>query len=283
MAKTEDSEDITEPGDFVGTLRYMAPERFEAKGDARADVYSLGVTLYEMLSLRPPFSDKDRLALMAQITSETPAPPSRWAPLLHRDLETIVLKAMAREPAARYGTARELADDLRRFLENRPIKARRSSTTERLRRWCRRNPAVAALLIVVFLLLISLTIGSVATAVYLSRQNEALAKAEEESTEKLYESLVAQADASRFSRRVGQRFNTLDAVRKAADLVHKRRIPSESLDRLRTLAIAALVLPDFRTEKSWLGLTDDWQGWAADDQLRSTPAWSKSTMFPFAG
>jgi serine/threonine protein kinase/WD40 repeat protein len=260
LAKTEESEDLTNSGELIGTLRYMPPERFEGKGDARGDIYALGVTLYEMLTLTPPFKGGDRVSLMAQIASDTLVPPSQRAPHLPRDLETIVLKAMAREPAARYTTPRDLADDLRRFLENRPIKARRSSTAENLRRWCRRNPAVASLMVTVSILLLCLTVGSMLTAIRLKQK-------EEDRTEKLYEALTAQASASRFSHRVGQRFGTLEAVRNAVQLVRERNMPLEQLDGLRTLAIAALTLPDFHTLQSWAGLTDIWQHWAADNQL----------------
>src|SRR6202020_498166 len=87
LAKTQDSEDLTHSGEIIGTLRYMSPERFEGKGDARSDIYALGVTLYEMLTLTPPFTGGDRVKLMAQITGDTPPPPpSQVTPLLPRDL-----------------------------------------------------------------------------------------------------------------------------------------------------------------------------------------------------
>jgi serine/threonine protein kinase/WD40 repeat protein len=268
LAKTEGGVDLTGTGEMIGTLRYMAPERFEGESDARSDVYALGVTLYEMLTLLPPFSGSDRLCLIGRISVDTPPPPSQLAPLLPRDLETIVLKAMARDRAARYATARDLADDLRRFLENRPIKARRSSAAERFRRWCRRNPVVAGLVGAVSVLLLCLTAGSLVWAFQLNQKNKAVATAEAESTEKLYEALVAQANASRFSHRVGQRLGTLEAVAKAADLVRERQMPPERLDDLRTLAIAAMTLPDFKTLRTWPAFSDDWQHWAADDRLR---------------
>ncbi len=270
LAKTQDSEDLTHSGEIIGTLRYMPPERFEGKGDARSDIYALGVTLYEMLTLTPPFTGGDRVKLMAQITGDTlPAPPSQATPLLPRDLETIVQKAMARDPAGRYASAGDMAEDLRRFLENRPIKARRNSVAERLARWCRRNPAVACLLAAVFLLLICLTVGSMVAAFRLHAEREAVVAAEADGTEKLYKSLVAQADASRFSHRVGQRFDTLKAVSEAADLVRERHMPPERFDNLRTLAIAALALPDFRTLRTWEGHPHGSGHWTADDQLRS--------------
>jgi eukaryotic-like serine/threonine-protein kinase len=246
LAKTEEDADLTHSGELVGTLRYMAAERFKGKADVRSDVYALGVTLYEMLALRPPFTGGDRVALMGQITHGPPLALSQLVPLLPRDFETIVQKAMAREPAARYATARELADDLRRFLENRPIKARRSSAAERLRRWCRRNPAVAALGATVFLLLAGLAATSTVSALWLDAERKAAQAAEQEKTEKLFQSLVDQARASRFSQQVGQRFGSLDAIRQAVQIAHERHV-TPRIDELRTLAIASLALPDFRT------------------------------------
>jgi serine/threonine-protein kinase len=166
LAKAEDSANLTQSGDIVGTLRYMAPERFEGKADARSDIYAVGLTLYELLALRPAFEGTDRASLIGRITSETPAPLRLRVPDVPRDLETIVLKAMAREPAARYASAADLAEDLRRFLENRPIKARRISTVERLRRWCRRNPTQASLAASVLALLIVIAAGASLTAVH---------------------------------------------------------------------------------------------------------------------
>ena len=109
----------------------MAPERFQGAGDARADIYALGLTLYELLALRPAFEETDRASLIRQVTQEDP-PRLRTAepPTCRRDLETIIHKAIAREPGQRYATAEALADDLSRFLEGRPILARRVSPTE---------------------------------------------------------------------------------------------------------------------------------------------------------
>jgi hypothetical protein len=129
-------------GDVVGTLRYMSPEQALAKHglvDHRTDVYSLGATLYELLTLEPAFDGADREELLRQITFGEPRPLRQRYKDIPPDLETIVLKAMAREVAERYATAQELADDLRRFLENKPIKARPPTQLERAVKWSRRH------------------------------------------------------------------------------------------------------------------------------------------------
>jgi hypothetical protein len=112
----------------------MAPERFRGQVDRRSDIYSLGLTLYELLVLEPAFPDTDRTHLIQRITHEPPPPLSRCNGQIPCDLETIILKAIAQEAERRYASAEELADDLRRFLEDRPIRARRASSVERLGR-----------------------------------------------------------------------------------------------------------------------------------------------------
>jgi serine/threonine protein kinase len=146
LAKAEGSDELTRSGDVVGTLRYLPPERFAGRSDPRGDVYSLGATLYELLTLRPAFDEPDRARLIERVTHGAPPRPRQVEGRVPRDLETVVLKALAREPAERYATAEALADDLRRFLLDRPIRARRAGPGERAWRWCRRNPVVAGLL-----------------------------------------------------------------------------------------------------------------------------------------
>jgi WD40 repeat protein/serine/threonine protein kinase len=152
LAKASD-DGLTQTGDILGTLRYMAPERFRGDGDGRADVYALGLTLYELLTLRPAFDSPDRLELIERIKAEDPPRPRALDSRIPRDLETIVLKAIAKDPRGRYPTAAALGEDLQRFVEDRPIRARRASVAERFDRWCRRNPVVAGLLSAIFLLL----------------------------------------------------------------------------------------------------------------------------------
>lgn len=145
LAKLADDLSLTAVGDLPGTLRYLAPECLHVEADARSDIYSLGLTLYELLVGRPAFDEMDRIRLLRQVESQVITPPGALLVGLPRDLDTILLKATARDPAARYATAAELADDLECFLDGRAIKARRASPAERFVRWCRRNRVVAGL------------------------------------------------------------------------------------------------------------------------------------------
>jgi len=145
LAKLTGHDDLTASGDVIGTLRYLAPEALRGETDRRSDVYSLGLTLYELLTLRPPFGELSPSELLRHVSEGQPVRPRRLDPAIPRDLETVVLKAIAREPRDRYPTSGALADDLRRFLEDRPIRARRATPVERVWRWARRNRATAAL------------------------------------------------------------------------------------------------------------------------------------------
>ncbi len=160
LAKHEELDGVTKTGDIVGTLRYMAPEQFNSQTDARSDVYSLGLTLYEMLTLRPAFDETNHGPLIKQKVEDAPPPPHSLNPNIPRDLETITLKACATDPAHRYQTAGDLAADLQRFLEDRPILARRATSLERLWRWSRRNPSIAALGSLAAMLLIMVAVVS---------------------------------------------------------------------------------------------------------------------------
>src|SRR5262249_27400814 len=144
--------------------RYMAPERFRGRGDARTDIYSLGLTLYELLVLRPAFDSPDRLALSEQIKSVEPPRPRSIDPRIPRDLETIVLKAIEKDAGDRYASAEAGAEDLGRFLDDEPILARRVAAAERYARWARRNPVIAVLGGVLTAVLLVATIASVLVA-----------------------------------------------------------------------------------------------------------------------
>jgi WD40 repeat protein/serine/threonine protein kinase len=145
VAHMAGDEGLTLTGDLLGTLRYMSPEQalgMHGEVDQRSDIYSLGATLYELLALRPAFDGRNRHEVMRQIAFEEPRPLRRINRAVPADLETIVAKAMAKEPARRYAGAQALADDLRRFLENKPIRARRPGLLERARKLTRRHPGV---------------------------------------------------------------------------------------------------------------------------------------------
>jgi WD40 repeat protein/serine/threonine protein kinase len=160
LAKAEGQQDLTHTGDVLGTLRYMPPEAFDGRADARGDVYSLGLTLYELIALRRAFDEKDRQRLVKQVTTQDPTRLDTVAPTAPRDLATIVHKAIDKDPKRRYQTAGEFADDLRRFIEDRPIRARRIGPIERAWRWSHRNPLVAGLTAAVVVLLVAGTIVS---------------------------------------------------------------------------------------------------------------------------
>jgi serine/threonine protein kinase/tetratricopeptide (TPR) repeat protein len=145
LARLQNDSGLTLSGDLVGTIRYMSPEQAigqRAVVDPRTDLYSLGVTLYEMLTLEPAFDGRDRREVLRRIIEEDPRPLRAINPSVPRELETILQKATAKEPASRYLRAQELADDLRRFLEHRPIRARRPSLPELAAKWARRHAAL---------------------------------------------------------------------------------------------------------------------------------------------
>lgn len=164
LAQFHQAPGITQTGDVMGTLRYMSPEQAggqRALLDARTDVYSLGVTIYELLTLQPMFDDIDHARMLKKILHDEPVPPRQRNPRVPAELETIVLKAVGKAPADRYATAGELAEDLRRFLDHRPILARRPTVVQRLRKWGRRHPS---LVIAAALLLILIAAGSLVSA-----------------------------------------------------------------------------------------------------------------------
>jgi serine/threonine protein kinase len=169
LAKLIEGEDLSRSHELAGTLRFMAPERLEGITDRRSDIYALGATLYELLTLRPAFDERDPARLIRRIIDLPVAPPSRHDRRISRDLETVVLKALAKDPNDRFATAGELRDELRRFLEGRPLRSRPVGPAERAWRWCKRNPIVAALLATVAGLTVALAIGSTAALVRLRR------------------------------------------------------------------------------------------------------------------
>jgi WD40 repeat protein len=207
LAQFQQGGGLTMTGDLVGTLRYMSPEQALAHRvavDHRTDVYSLGATLYELLALEPPFRGTDRQELLRQIAFEEPKAPRRLNPAIPVELETIVLKALAKNPDERYATAQELAEDLGRFLEDKPIRARRPTLFQRARKWARRHPAVVNSALVAGVLFL---VGAVALLLVSNtaiRQEQAkTAAAEKELALSLYFETMARVGHERATGNVG--------------------------------------------------------------------------------
>jgi serine/threonine protein kinase len=170
LAQFQADAGLTQTGDLLGTLRYMSPEQAGGQRvplDHRTDIYSLGATLYELLTLRPAFDGSDRQTLLRQILHNEPRPPRAVVKAIPTELETIILKAMAKVPAERYATARELAEDLSRFLEHQPIRARRATLAQRGLKWARRHPSVVGATVVLCVLT---TLGSLISAGLIGRE-----------------------------------------------------------------------------------------------------------------
>ena len=203
---------LTMTGDLVGTLRYMSPEQLRGQRelvDHRTDVYSLGITLYELLTLEPAFNSPDHHEVLHRIALEEPRPPRRRDDRVPVDLETIVLKAIAKQAGDRYATAQELADDLRRFLDHKPIRARRPSLWERAVKWARRHQAVVRA--GTMLLLLAAVGFAVSTVLIWREQARAQAAYEAEARQR------ALADANLHQARRMLNFFTQVSVKELAD------------------------------------------------------------------
>ncbi len=263
LAHCQSQAGLTMSGDLVGTLRYMSPEQALARVqvDQRTDLYSLGATLYELLTLEPALDGGDRQALLRQIAFEEPRPPRQRNRAIPRELETIVLKAMEKNAADRYASARELADDLGRYLKDEPIRARRPTLVHKVRKWARRHPGVVrTALVSAAVLLLAIAIGAVLANGRLAEEQEATRhqlqltrEAEQKAKQGLYRALVEQARASRLSRRLGQRFETLAVLEKATRLARAMNLPEADFLELRNETIACLALLDVRVAKEWDG------------------------------
>jgi eukaryotic-like serine/threonine-protein kinase len=248
LAKMLDGQSaLTRSESVMGSPSYMAPE--QAQGHAKeagptVDVYAAGAILYELLTGRPPFRGTTALETLEQVKATDPVPPSRLVPGVPRDVETICLKCLQKEPGKRYETARALGDDLRRFLEGRPILARPISGLERAWRWCRRNRFVAGMTGIAAAAIFILAVGATLAAFIFRTQRDQVRQADRQTQEALLESLTAQARATRFSRQVGQRFESLETLVHAARIARELKLPPERFDRIRDQVVACLALPD---------------------------------------
>ncbi len=242
----------TATGSVLGTPAYMAPE--QAWGDARrvgpaVDVYAVGAILYECLTGRPPFRGSSISETLVQVRDQDPIGVRQLEPGVPTDLETITHKCLRKDASQRYPSAAAMADDLSRFLRYQPIMARRERWHEVAVRTFRRYPAVSSLAIASILLLVLIAVGSLMFA-----QRLRFAKLTSEQSERAArlgqaEALVGRAHGIRLSRRPGQRFEALAALRHAVDIGRELQQPPEWFDPLRDEAIAALALPDAYVEE----------------------------------
>jgi len=215
LARHEDHGGLTNSGDVVGTLRYMAPEQFHGQTDNRADIYGLGLTLYEMLAARPAFLETQQGPLIQQ-KSEHKLPSLRTLnPSVPRDLETVVMKACSGDPELRYQSARAFREDLQRYLSDRPILARRANVAERAWRWVRKNRIITTLGTLSLLLLaataVTFAIGEHRTKIALNNADEARATADRERV--IADAERLKADVARRSAEESATLATLEAER----------------------------------------------------------------------
>ena len=192
-----DEDGLTGTGDILGTLRYMAPERFRGESDGRSDIYALGLTLHELLTLGPAFAASDRLELIAQIKNDEPARPRAVDAKIPRDLETIVLKAIEKDPKRRYASPVDFGEDLRRFIDGEPIRARRVSDLERVWMLARRHRMIASLLAFSVLALLCGTVSSTLFGLHARERAAAARKAEIAAKDNLEQAESARLQASR--------------------------------------------------------------------------------------
>src|SRR5262245_40388485 len=207
----DDAEALTQTGDLLGTPSYMSPEQASGHRDQigpTTDVYGLGAILYELLTGRPPFQGVTVVEVLQHVLLEDPVSPARLQPRLPRDLEIICLKCLQKQPARRYATALDLADDLRRFVAGEPIQARPTPRLARLGRWCRRNPVLAGLGGLIGVLAAALIVGSLAATVRLQKA----------AGERLAEARLAEARAVRLENRLGRREKIRTLLAEAARL-----------------------------------------------------------------
>ena len=181
LARIESDASMTMTGDILGTLRYMSPEQAQAKRavvDHRTDIYSLGSNAVRTADAPARLPGRQSPRAVAAIATDEPLAPRRINPAIPADLETVVLKAMEKEPEARYATAQDLADDLKRFLDGKPIEAKRPTPVQRLVKWSRRHRAVVTTAVITLLVTLSISTAIIARAYQAERSQRHIAEQE---------------------------------------------------------------------------------------------------------
>jgi hypothetical protein len=284
LAARADEERMTLDGQFLGTPQYTAPEQWQGQAGPASDQYSLGCLLFELLCGRPPFAGGGDVEHYLFLHLHQPAPsPRAFRREQPRDLETVVLKCLEKEPGRRYGDCQALADDLRRWLEGEPIAARRAGPVERAVKWARRNPAVAALTAVVALLLVAGVVVSTAFAIRAGEESRrADSRADEADRER---GLARQATV--------KEVETRKDAEKQAMAAREQAYRADSFSHALLLEPAVRALVDHRDaargaellslcptgmEKTWehrhvLGSTGGWRPSPSRDTLATSAAW----------
>jgi eukaryotic-like serine/threonine-protein kinase len=280
LAKLEDDRNLTQTGDVLGTLRYMAPETLQGNFDPRSEIYALGLTLYELLALRPAFDQTSRNPLIDQVSHARVEPLGTRNPEIPRDLVTIVHKTLELDPSHRYPTAEELAGDLQRFINDEPIRARRVSVRERVGRWARRNRGLAAALSAVALLLLVLNIAGPVFTIWLMEAHRSLQQSEGDSRRAWR---LAEDRAAENARLAVENANLAAAERVIADEARMAKQREVELRRVaeqrergiqETLYAAEINLAGQAAEepaglRRVLELTDRWSSSETDRDLRN--------------